>query len=90
MPNIYLDRKVKGSNVDIWSGPTYKIIYTPLFDTLKTNNAYFPVTLLFLPVERMAEAAGYGQTILGKKSAETTLFGVIYSNQDRATIFFFS
>ena len=88
-PNIYLDRKVKGSNVDIWSGPTYKTIYIPLFDTLKTNNANFPVTLLFLPVERMAEAASYGQTIFGKKSAETTLFGVIYSNQDRATKYFF-
>ena len=82
-PNLFLDRKVKGSNVDIWS--TYETIYVPLFDTLKNDTANFPVTLLFLPMERMAEAVSYGQTIFGKQSAETTLYGVIYSNQDRAT-----
>ncbi len=50
------------------------------------QDADYPVTLMYLPLPWISEAAGYCDQLFGKVTLHTCTFGVIFSSQDRDVI----
>ncbi|VDI54592.1 ATP-dependent DNA helicase RecQ [Mytilus galloprovincialis] len=78
--NIFLEIKLKEASLDIYE--SYENIYRPLCDSLFENRETFPVTLLFMPLQYIGNAAAYCKHIFKKPTLETSVYGVLCSGQD--------
>ncbi|XP_063411234.1 uncharacterized protein LOC134694166 [Mytilus trossulus] len=78
--NILLEIKLKEASLDIYE--SYENIYRPLCDSLFENRETFPVTLLFMPLQYIGNAAAYCKHIFKKPTLETSVYGVLCSGQD--------
>jgi len=80
-PHIFLTNIVKESNRDCLS--IYENIFIPEIDKLHQDPQNYPVTLCFIPYQYMSAALGYCEQKFGPPSLETTVYGALYSRQDK-------
>ena len=81
-PNIYLARVKKEKSKDVVA--VYDKIYKAEIDKLADDPDSYPVTLMYIPLERMAEAQAYAIAKMGRRSASTAVYGTLYANQEPA------
>lgn len=82
--NIFLQKVDKTKSADIEE--VYEHIFKTECDNLKQNPLTFPVTLLFMPLFYISQAAAYLKFLFGDVSIHTSCFAVLYSRQDKAVI----
>ncbi|CAC5397529.1 unnamed protein product [Mytilus coruscus] len=80
--NIYLDIRLKEASLDIYE--VYENIYKPICDNLLQNGENFPVTLLFMPLQYIGNAAAYCKHIFKKPTLESCVYGILCSGQDES------
>lgn len=78
--NIYLSLVHKDYCNDVYK--SYENIYKPLCDELLKMGNKFPVTLLYMPLQYLGNAAAYCRYIFNNPSLDTCIFGVLCSGQD--------
>ena len=83
-PNIFLDRKRKDVSDSVVD--RYEKIYVPLCDELFSSPTEFPVTLLYMPLERAADAASYCNDLSPNSTLEDSPFAVICSTQSKTVV----
>ena len=57
----------------------------PEIDALASSPDTYPVTLMYLPLARIADALSYAASVLGHHTATTASYGALYSTQDEET-----
>lgn len=83
-PNIFLSKICKVQNKDMLE--TYESIYKKECDNLKANPSTYPVTLLFLPLYYMSQAAAYLKYLFGAVDINNSCFALLYSRQDKVVL----
>ncbi|VDI79978.1 ATP-dependent DNA helicase RecQ [Mytilus galloprovincialis] len=78
--NIYLQIKVKEPSLDIYD--CYENLYKPICNDLLKNPDIFPVTLFFMPLQYIGNAATYCNFIFERPTLDTCLYGILCSGQD--------
>ena len=79
--NIFLDTKMKLSSVD--SIQSYEDIFQPECDRLFVMKEKFPVTIMYIPLKYMSYAAAYLFDLFGYEEINSSIYSVIYANQDK-------
>lgn len=83
-PNIVLERQTKMTSADV--ATVYEGIFMPECLKLRADPDYYPVTLMYLPLQWAAEASAYCHHIFGLDEVNVTncRFASIYSNQTKS------
>jgi superfamily II DNA helicase RecQ len=80
-PNIFLEKAEKSTSTDV--AFVYEDIFKLECENLQKNPKEYPVTLLFLPMTYMSQAASFLHFIFDQPDITTSCFSVIYSRQDK-------
>ena len=80
--NIFLGKVAKIKGRDVHS--VYESIYQPEVDRLASDVDKYPVTLMYIPLDKMSEACAYAMHKLGRASASTARYSTLFSNQEEA------
>ena len=81
-PNIFLDRRLKNSNIDIAS--TAESVYLPELKELVELGAEYPVTLCYMPLEWCSDAQLVAIELLGEPQLDSTPYAIVFSTQDQS------
>lgn len=82
--HIFLQKVNKTKSADI--SVVYEDIFKLECDNLHKNPLTYPVTLLFMPLFYISQAAAYLKYLFGAVNIQTSCFAVLYSRQDKAVI----
>lgn len=82
--NIFLQKCMKIKSNDTIE--IYEEIYKKECDDLKRNPSNYPITLMFIPLYHMSNAAAYLKHLFGKVNITNSCYAVLYSRQDSTVI----
>ena len=83
-PNIYLKKVRNISPLDFRT--LFENIYIAKCNRLKEEGIHFPVTLLYIPLTYMGDAADYLRDIFGPMNIYSSPYSLPYGNQDKSVI----
>ena len=83
-PNIYLKKVRKISSLDFRT--IFENIYIAECNRLKKEGIHFPVTLLYIPLTYMGDAADYLRDIFGPMNIYCSPYSLLCGNQDKSVI----
>ncbi|XP_052233430.1 uncharacterized protein LOC127846303 [Dreissena polymorpha] len=82
--NIFLKKLHKSKSGD--TNAIYESIFKTECDDLKKDPYNYPVTLLFMPLYYISQAAAYLKHLIGDGDITTSCYAVLFSRQDKVVL----